>query len=108
MAGPGVARGYANSPELTAQKFIVIDGTRWYRTGDRGAWTSDGNLLYYGRGDVLPLVAAPSVLGVFMGSRTSARLAGRLHGGTIRKIFAGFMIIVAIQLLLKAKGWWVS
>lgn len=65
-------------------------------------------ILYYGRGDVLPLVAAPSVLGVFMGSRTSARLAGRLHGGTIRKIFAGFMIVVAIQLLLKAKGWWVS
>lgn len=65
-------------------------------------------ILYYGRGDVLPLVAAPSVLGVFMGSRTSARLAGRLHGRTIRKIFAAFMILVAVQLLLKAKGWWVS
>ncbi|MFL6244443.1 MAG: amino acid adenylation domain-containing protein [Thermoanaerobaculia bacterium] len=51
VAGPGLARGYANSPELTAQKFIVIDGIRWYRTGDRGAWTSDGNILYYGRGD---------------------------------------------------------
>ena len=51
VAGPGLARGYANSPELTAEKFVVIDNRRWYRTGDRGAWTSDGNLLYLGRAD---------------------------------------------------------
>ncbi|MBU0551972.1 AMP-binding protein [Myxococcota bacterium] len=35
LAGPCLARGYLNRPALTADRFVVDEGRRWYRTGDR-------------------------------------------------------------------------
>ncbi|MBW4720371.1 non-ribosomal peptide synthetase [Saccharothrix obliqua] len=50
VSGTGVARGYLNRPELTAERFVVLDGERWYRSGDRAALV-DGGLVYLGRVD---------------------------------------------------------
>ena len=51
IAGEGVGRGYVGMSELTAEKFITLDGSRAYRTGDLAAWTSDGRLRFHGRAD---------------------------------------------------------
>ncbi len=51
IAGDGVGRGYVGMSELTAEKFITLDGYRAYRTGDLAAWTSDGRLRFHGRAD---------------------------------------------------------
>ncbi|KZE78885.1 non-ribosomal peptide synthetase [Paenibacillus elgii] len=54
VGGDGVARGYLNCPELTAEKFIaspVREGERCYRTGDLARWRADGTLEYKGRID---------------------------------------------------------
>ncbi|MEO6089930.1 MAG: amino acid adenylation domain-containing protein [Umezawaea sp.] len=50
ISGPGVARGYLNRDDLTAQRFVELEGTRWYRSGDRGVRV-DGELRYLGRLD---------------------------------------------------------
>lgn len=53
IAGDGVARGYLNRTELTAEKFIKNpfgDG-RIYRSGDLARWLPDGNIEYLGRID---------------------------------------------------------
>jgi amino acid adenylation domain-containing protein len=49
--GAGVARGYLNNAELTAARFVVLDGQRYYRTGDRVHVDSDGVLHFHGRTD---------------------------------------------------------
>ena len=56
IGGAGVARGYLNSPGLTAEKFIQnpfskVPGARIYKTGDLARWQSDGNIEYLGRKD---------------------------------------------------------
>lgn len=56
ISGHGLAIGYLNDPELTAERFpdITLRGRRQrvYRTGDRGVWASpDGLLEFRGRID---------------------------------------------------------
>ena len=54
VAGDSLARGYLHRPELTARKFVdnpFQPNTKMYRTGDVGAWLSDGNIQFLGRLD---------------------------------------------------------
>lgn len=51
VSGSGVCAGYVNRPELTAQRFVTIDGQRFYRSGDMGRRLPDGELAYRGRLD---------------------------------------------------------
>ncbi len=56
VGGAGLARGYLNNPELTAEKFVPSPfshepGARFFKTGDIGRFLSDGNIEYYGRRD---------------------------------------------------------
>ncbi|MEU2420801.1 amino acid adenylation domain-containing protein [Streptomyces sp. NPDC007851] len=74
LAGPALARGYRNLPELTARCFVRLDGAdgkndadtghgeggvggavgvsrRWYRTGDLVRRDADGRVHHVGRAD---------------------------------------------------------
>ncbi|MEH0449402.1 MULTISPECIES: amino acid adenylation domain-containing protein [unclassified Streptomyces] len=55
IAGPGVADGYLGRPELTAERFVTLDGPdgpdRYYRTGDLARRLPDGSFEYLGRND---------------------------------------------------------
>ncbi|UAA39457.1 non-ribosomal peptide synthase/polyketide synthase [Paraneptunicella aestuarii] len=54
IGGKGVARGYFNRPELTAERFILspFSETRLYKTGDLVRWLPDGTLEYLRRVDL--------------------------------------------------------
>ncbi|MCX6582995.1 MAG: amino acid adenylation domain-containing protein [Candidatus Aminicenantes bacterium] len=69
IGGEGIARGYLNNPELTAEKFKIISGalradihhssfdlprihhSNLYCTGDLARWLTDGNIEFLGRID---------------------------------------------------------
>jgi amino acid adenylation domain-containing protein len=56
IGGVGLAHGYVNRAELTAEKFVPnslsdVAGERLYRTGDIGRWRAKGELEYLGRLD---------------------------------------------------------
>ncbi|UCH95597.1 MAG: amino acid adenylation domain-containing protein, partial [Candidatus Aminicenantes bacterium] len=62
IGGIGVARGYLNNPELTAEKFLYVFHRSYmtyktyiskkiYKTGDLARWLADGNIEFLGRID---------------------------------------------------------
>lgn len=54
VGGAGLARGYLNRAELTAEKFIdnpFEKGTKLYRSGDRVKRLANGEMEYFGRKD---------------------------------------------------------
>jgi amino acid adenylation domain-containing protein len=101
IAGPGLARGYLNLPELTAEKFIKnpfqTDSEkadlswgpeghygRLYRTGDVVRWRTDGAMEYVGRNDSqikvrgfrVELAEIESAINTYPGVRQSVVLPG--------------------------------
>jgi amino acid adenylation domain-containing protein len=54
IAGEGVAEGYLNQPELTAERFIenpFRPNGKMYRTGDLCRYQPNGNIVFLGRAD---------------------------------------------------------
>ncbi len=55
VGGKGIAQGYLNRPELTAERFIPdpfqADGGRLYKTGDLARYRADGVIEFLGRID---------------------------------------------------------
>lgn len=54
IGGKGVAKGYINKPDLTAEKFIknpYFNNEYLYRTGDLARYSNDGNVEFLGRID---------------------------------------------------------
>jgi len=55
IGGAGLARGYLDRPDLTAEKFIEVNllgkTERIYKTGDLAKWRNDGNIEFLGRID---------------------------------------------------------
>lgn len=51
IAGAQLAEGYLNAAELTGQRFPLLDGKRWYRTGDVAFRDASGKFHCLGRID---------------------------------------------------------
>ncbi|GAC1568079.1 MAG: hypothetical protein NVS3B14_16120 [Ktedonobacteraceae bacterium] len=60
--------------------------------------------IYFSRGDIPPLLAAPVALGILVGALSGARLLVYLSNKTLRLIFIPIIIIAALEMILHGFG----
>ncbi len=60
--------------------------------------------IYFARGDVHPLIAAPVALGILIGANVGSRLLVRLRNQTLRKLFVPLLLIIALEMILRGVG----
>lgn len=60
--------------------------------------------IYFWRGDVIPIVAAPVALGILVGATAGAKLLVRFQNQTVRKLFLPVLAAVALEMLLRGVG----
>ena len=61
--------------------------------------------IYFQRGDINPLYAAPIALGVLLGATMGAKLLERFSNSTLRKLFIPILVIIAIEMLIRGVGY---
>ena len=57
--------------------------------------------VYFARGDVHPIVAAPVALGVLGGAWIGSHIMGQLRNTTIRKLFIPVLAIVGVGMIMR-------
>lgn len=67
-----------------------------------GVTAAASAFLYYGRGEVRPALTSAAALGVLAGSAWGSVLNRRLRGGLVRRVFAGLLVAVALQMFYRA------
>ncbi|WP_420917228.1 sulfite exporter TauE/SafE family protein [Dictyobacter halimunensis] len=60
--------------------------------------------IYFSRGNIPPLIAAPVALGVLMGALVGARLLLRMSNKILRIIFVPVILIAALEMILHGLG----
>jgi uncharacterized membrane protein YfcA len=61
--------------------------------------------IYFQRGDINPLYAAPVALGVLLGATLGARLLARFSNSALRKLFVPILLAIAIEMLIRGAGY---
>ena len=57
--------------------------------------------IYFWRGDVVPLIAAPVALGVLLGATLGARVLVRVSNRTVRYVFVPIVVVISIEMFLR-------
>ncbi|MHB1896374.1 MAG: sulfite exporter TauE/SafE family protein [Metallibacterium sp.] len=61
--------------------------------------------MYFARGQINPVIAAPVAIGVLFGSMIGARVLGRTTNKLIRMIFVAVLIVIALEMLQRGFAW---
>lgn len=61
--------------------------------------------IYFSRGDIPPLVAAPVALGILVGALIGARLLASISNKLLRLTFLLVLLVSAIEMILHGVGW---
>ncbi len=60
--------------------------------------------IYFSRGDIAPLIAAPVALGILIGALVGARLLEHLSNKMLRIIFIPVIVVAAVEMILHGFG----
>jgi uncharacterized membrane protein YfcA len=62
--------------------------------------------IYFGRGDIHPVIVTPVAVGILLGAYLGTRLMAGLRNTTVRKLFLPVLIYLAVAMALRGLGVW--
>ena len=102
----GLGAGWANMPALN----LVMGAPLKLCAGTSGLILSlvdsSAAWIYLNQGAVLPIIAAPSVIGMMLGARIGAKVLHFARASTIRRLVLALMVFAGLRALLKGLGIW--
>jgi uncharacterized protein len=98
----GIGGGTVKVPLLTAWCGVPIRAAAATSAVMMGVTASAGATIYYGRGFLVPVLAAAAVLGVQAGATLGIRASARAPVRTLKIMMAGMLIIVGLLMLLRS------
>jgi hypothetical protein len=102
----GLGAGWANVPVFNLLMGVPLKlsvGTSGFLLSvidTSAAW------IYVNRGAVLPMLVAPSIIGVMLGAKIGARLLRIAPAATVRRIVIVLLLVAGARALLKGLGLW--
>jgi uncharacterized protein len=102
----GLGAGWANVPAFSLLMGVPVkvaaatSGLVITTSSSSAAW------VYLDHGAVLPIVAAPSVLGMILGARIGARVLHVAPAVAIRRLVIALLVFAGLRALAKGLGWW--
>ena len=100
IGGVQLADGYVDEPALTLKKFVTLNGTKLYRTGDRVVQCSDGEYQFMGRVDrqfkLRGMLVEPEEIEVGLAGHPDVERAGVLKR-PLRSGFPGEKLVAFVQ-----------
>jgi hypothetical protein len=98
----GIGGGIVKVPLLNAWCGVPIRAAAATSAFMIGVTATSGAIIYYGRGDVIPHLAAAAVLGVKIGSFAGLHVAARARVRWIKLLMAIVLMIVSALMLTRA------
>jgi uncharacterized membrane protein YfcA len=101
----GLGAGWANVPALNLLMGVplkVAAGTSSLVL----SMTSSAVWVYLNEGAILPMIVAPSVIGMMLGARIGARLLHVVKASAIRRMVIALLLVAGLRALLKGLGIW--
>ena len=102
----GLGAGWANVPALNLLMGLPLklaagtSGLAITTVNAPAAW------IYFNQGAMLPVIVAPSLIGVMLGARIGAALFRRMPAAQIRRFVVALLLFAGARALLKGMGWW--
>ena len=102
----GLGAGWANVPVLN----LLMGAPLKLAVGTSGFVLSiidtSAAWVYLNRGAVLPMLVAPSIIGVMLGARIGVRVLRRAPSRTVRRVVLALLLVAGSRALLKGLGLW--
>ncbi len=100
----GVGGGFVKVPAMTEGMKVPIKVAAATSNFMIGVTAIASLFVYFSRGYVHPFAAAPVAVGVVLGATGGAATSSKVSPRTLRWILVAVLIVVAVQMALKAAG----
>ena len=100
----GVGGGVIKVPVMTLLMRVPLRAAIATSNLMIGVTAATGALIFFGRGLVEPRYAVPTALGILVGAQLGPRVAGRVSATALRRVFELLLLVLAVQMALKAFG----